>query len=47
MVFTVMKKLYDLGALRPAISKEPLGRRYGRHHKTYLETANKLIAGTG
>jgi len=46
MAFTLMKLPYDLDALQPAISKETLEFHHGKHHKTYVETANKLIAGT-
>jgi Fe-Mn family superoxide dismutase len=37
---------YALDALAPHISKETLEFHYGKHHKTYVETLNKLIAGT-
>lgn len=33
-------------ALAPVISANTLEFHYGKHHKTYVETANKLIAGT-
>jgi Fe-Mn family superoxide dismutase len=33
-------------ALEPVISAKTLSFHYGKHHKTYVETANKLIAGT-
>ncbi len=32
--------------LQPHISKETLEFHYGKHHKTYVDTLNKLIAGT-
>ena len=37
---------YPENALEPVISAKTVGFHYGKHHKTYVETANKLIAGT-
>ena len=37
---------YALGALHPVISADTLNFHYGKHHKTYVETLNKLIVGT-
>lgn len=37
---------YDPSALQPVISANTLSFHYGKHHKTYLDTLNKLIAGT-
>jgi superoxide dismutase, Fe-Mn family len=37
---------YGKDALAPVISANTLEFHYGKHHKTYVETANKLIAGT-
>jgi superoxide dismutase, Fe-Mn family len=37
---------YPQNALDPVISAKTLGFHYGKHHKTYVETLNKLIAGT-
>ena len=37
---------YDQGALAPAISANTLSFHYGKHHKTYVDTLNKLIVGT-
>jgi Fe-Mn family superoxide dismutase len=37
---------YARDALEPHMSSETLDYHYGKHHKTYVETANKLIAGT-
>jgi Fe-Mn family superoxide dismutase len=37
---------YDQNALQPVISANTLGFHYGKHHKTYVDTLNKLIAGT-
>jgi Fe-Mn family superoxide dismutase len=37
---------FDQGALAPVISANTLSFHYGKHHKTYVDTLNKLIAGT-
>jgi Fe-Mn family superoxide dismutase len=37
---------YDENALEPVISAKTISFHYSKHHKTYVETANKLIAGT-
>src|SRR6202140_5265372 len=37
---------YDDNALEPAISARTMGFHYGKHHKGYVDTLNKLIAGT-
>lgn len=37
---------YDEDALEPMISAKTIGFHYGKHHKTYVETLNKLIAET-
>jgi len=37
---------FDQGALAPVISANTLNFHYGKHHKTYIETLNKLIVGT-
>jgi Fe-Mn family superoxide dismutase len=37
---------YSQTALQPVISENTLGFHYGKHHKTYVETLNKLISGT-
>jgi len=36
---------YPQNALDPVISANTLGFHYGKHHKTYVDTLNKLIAG--
>jgi Fe-Mn family superoxide dismutase len=46
MPFELPKLPYTYNALEPAMSKETLEYHHDRHHKTYVETANKLIAGT-
>jgi Fe-Mn family superoxide dismutase len=37
---------YEQSALQPVISANTLSFHYGKHHKTYVDTLNKLIAGT-
>jgi len=37
---------YEQNALDPVISANTLSFHYGKHHKTYVETLNKLIVGT-
>jgi Fe-Mn family superoxide dismutase len=37
---------YPLDALEPHISKETLEYHHGKHHRTYVEKLNELIAGT-
>lgn len=37
---------YEQGALQPVISANTLSFHYGKHHKGYVDTLNKLIAGT-
>jgi len=37
---------FDQGALAPVISANTLSFHYGKHHRTYVETLNKLIVGT-
>jgi Fe-Mn family superoxide dismutase len=37
---------YDPSALQPVISANTLGFHHGKHHKTYVDTLNELIAGT-
>jgi Fe-Mn family superoxide dismutase len=37
---------YAENALDPAISARTIGFHYGKHHKGYVDTLNKLIAGT-
>jgi Fe-Mn family superoxide dismutase len=37
---------YAENALEPIISAKTLGFHYGKHHKTYVDNLNKLIAGT-
>jgi len=44
--FTLMQLPYDASALAPVISAKTIEFHHGKHHKTYVETLNKLIAGT-
>jgi Fe-Mn family superoxide dismutase len=37
---------YEQNALDPVISANTLSFHYGKHHKTYVDTLNKLIVGT-
>jgi Fe-Mn family superoxide dismutase len=37
---------YAENALEPVISAKTLSFHYGKHHRTYVETTNKLVAGT-
>ena len=37
---------YEQSALQPVISANTLSFHYGKHHKTYVDTLNKLVAGT-
>ena len=37
---------YALDALEPNLSRETLEYHYGKHHRTYVEKLNELIAGT-
>jgi len=37
---------YEQDALQPVISANTVSFHYGKHHKTYVETLNKLIVGT-
>src|SRR5579871_2197072 len=34
---------YDEGALAPVISSKTMSFHYGKHHRTYVETLNKLV----
>jgi superoxide dismutase, Fe-Mn family len=37
---------YSENALEPVITARTIGFHYGKHHKTYMDNLNKLIAGT-
>jgi Fe-Mn family superoxide dismutase len=44
--FTLPKLPWDEGALAPVISAKTIGLHYGKHHKTYVDKLNELVAGT-
>ena len=44
--FTLNPLPYDENALAAAISAKTVGFHYNKHHKTYVETLNKLVEGT-
>jgi Fe-Mn family superoxide dismutase len=45
-MFTLPPLPYPENALAPVISPNTLSFHYGKHHKTYLDNLNKMIAGT-
>ncbi len=47
MAFELPELPYAYDALEPYMSRETLEFHHDKHHKTYVETANKLIQGTG
>lgn len=46
MPITLPKLPYALDALEPHMSRETLQLHHGKHHKTYVDKTNTLIAGT-
>jgi Fe-Mn family superoxide dismutase len=44
--FTLAPLPYEENALEPMISAKTIGFHYNKHHKTYVETLNKLVKGT-
>lgn len=46
MAFTLPPLPYDESALAPYISAQTLSFHYGKHHKGYVDTLNKLVAGS-
>jgi len=44
--FTLAPLPYDESALEPAISARTIAFHYHKHHKGYVDTLNKLVAGT-
>ena len=46
MSFELENLPYAKNALEPYISEKTLEFHYGKHHRTYVENLNKLIAGT-
>ncbi len=47
MPFKLLELPFAYDALQPHMSKETLEYHHDKHHKAYVETANKLIQGTG
>src|ERR1700722_17224645 len=46
MAFTLSPLPYPNDALEPYMSAKTLDFHHGKHHKTYVETLNKLVEGT-
>ncbi len=46
MTHTLINLPYAVDALEPVISKETIELHWGKHHRTYVDNLNKLIAGT-
>ncbi|WP_439100707.1 superoxide dismutase [Fe] [Congregibacter sp.] len=46
MAFELPALPYEQNALEPHISAETLEYHYGKHHKTYLDKLNGMVAGT-
>lgn len=46
MALTLPELPYDRNALVPHMSRETLDYHYAKHHKSYVDNGNKLIAGT-
>ena len=46
MAFALPELPYAKDALAPHISAETLEYHYGKHHQTYVDNLNKLVAGT-
>lgn len=46
MSFTLPELPYSKEALEPHMSRETLEYHYGKHHKAYVDNANKLVTGT-
>lgn len=46
MAFKLPDLPYERDALAPHISEETLDYHYGKHHKTYVDTLNKLTEGS-
>jgi Fe-Mn family superoxide dismutase len=47
MSFTLPELPFAYDALQPYMSKETFEYHHDKHHKAYVDTANKLIVGTG
>ncbi len=46
MTFQLPALPYEMDALAPHISRETLEYHYGKHHQTYVDNLNKLVAGS-
>ena len=46
MAFELPPLPYAEDALEPAYSARTISFHYGKHHKTYVDTLNKLVDGT-
>jgi superoxide dismutase, Fe-Mn family len=46
MAYTLPELPYAKDALAPHMSAETFDYHYGKHHKAYVDNANKLVAGT-
>ena len=46
MAFELPQLPYAEDALEPDYSARTISFHYGKHHKTYVDTLNKLVAGT-
>ena len=46
MIFLLPDLPYPKDALAPVVSAETVEYHYGKHHKTYVDNLNKLVAGT-
>jgi len=46
MAFELPPLPYAKNALAPVMSEQTLEFHYGKHHKTYVDTLNKLVAGS-
>jgi Fe-Mn family superoxide dismutase len=44
-MFSLPELAYPMNALAPHISAETLEYHYGKHHRTYVDNLNKLVAG--
>ncbi len=46
MIITLPALPYDRDSLEPFISRNTLDYHYGKHHQTYVNNLNRLVAGT-
>jgi len=47
MPFTLPPLPYPINALEPYMSARTLGLHHGKHHRSYVDKLNELVAGTG